>query len=79
MIFKSRACRQFRSAEAKYDPEVDTLSRKFLTQGGPDFWTQLAAFLAAFRNAMPGLLYDLSRHPLCDGLADFSDDDDIQL
>jgi hypothetical protein len=40
-----------------------------------EFWSQLAEFLAVCRNARPGLLDDLSRHPLCDGLGDYSDDD----
>jgi hypothetical protein len=75
-VLNSRAYRQFRSAEANHDSEVDMLFHNFLTHGGPDFWSQLAEFLAACHNAKHAFLDDPSRHPLCDGLNNYSDDDD---
>jgi hypothetical protein len=50
-VFNSRAYQQFYSAHANKLSEVDTLFRTILTQGGPEFGSQLAEFLIACRNA----------------------------
>ena len=50
-VLSSRAYRQFYSAHESKLSEVDELFRSFLTQGGPEFWSQLAEFLIACRNA----------------------------
>ena len=54
--------------------EVDKLFRTFLTQGGPEFWSQLAEFLIACRNAR--LTFQGDFHTIRGGLDDFSDTED---
>jgi hypothetical protein len=46
-VFNSRAYRRFYSAHENKLSEVDALFRTFLTQGGPEYWSQLAGFLIA--------------------------------
>ncbi len=50
-VFNSRAYRRFYSAHENKLSEVDAHFRTFLTQGGPEFWSQSAEFLIACRNA----------------------------
>ena len=73
-VFSSRAYRQFYSAHESKLSEVDELFRTFLTQGGPEFWSQLAEFLIACRNARLTFQDDFRTNR--GDLDDFSDTDD---
>jgi hypothetical protein len=44
-VFESWAYGSFIRAYHNKDPRVDDLFRKFLTQGGADFWSQFGDFL----------------------------------
>jgi hypothetical protein len=54
--------------------EVDARFRTFLTQGGPEFWSQLAEFVIAYRNAR--LAFQDDFRTIRGGLDDFSDTED---
>ena len=68
------AYQQFYRAHANKLSEVDTLFRTFMTQGGPEFWPQLAEFLIACRNARLAFQDDFLT--IRGGLDDFSDNED---
>ena len=73
-VFNSRAYRQFSIAHEQKLSEVDALFRTFLTQVGPDFWSQLAGFLIACYNDRLALQDDF--RTIRYGLDDFSDTED---
>ena len=73
-VFSARAYRQFYIAHESKLSEVDDLFRTFLTQGGPEFWSQLAEFLIACRNARLTFQDDFRTNR--GDLDDFSDTDD---
>jgi hypothetical protein len=73
-VFNSRAYRQFYSAHENKLSEVDELFRTFLTQGGHEFWSQLAGFLIACGNARLTFHDDFST--IRSGLDDFFDTED---
>ena len=73
-VFSSRAYWQCYIAHESKLSEVDDLFRTFLTQGGPEFWSQLAEFLIACRNARLTFQDDFRTNR--GDLDDFSDTDD---
>ena len=71
-VFESRAYGTFIRAYHNKDPRVDDLFRKFLIQGGADFWSQLGNFL----NDSQLLHARLSEiRPVNQELDDFEDDE----
>jgi hypothetical protein len=71
-VFESRAYGNFIRAYYNKDLRVDDLFRKFLTQGGADFWSQLGDFL----NDSQLLHARLSEmRPMNQELDDFEDDE----
>ena len=73
-VLNSRAYRRFYSAHEKKLSDVNAFFRTFLTQGGPEFWSQLAEFLIACRNAR--LTFQDDFRTIRGGLDDFSDTED---
>ena len=71
-VFESRAYGTFIRTYYNKDLRVDDLFRKFLTQGGADFWSQLRDFL----NDSQLLHACLSKmRPVNQELDDFEDDE----
>jgi hypothetical protein len=73
-VFNSRAYHQYHSADANKHSEVDTFPHIFLTQGGPEFWSQFAELLIACR--FDWLAFQEDYRTLRSGLDTFSDDED---